>query len=62
MGNMFPTPNLIFFCDLKPHTKFQNPRITPSVRKVMQAERREKNVVYSGHLVFIIYKILVIQI
>ena len=36
------TPNLIFFCDLKPHAKFQNPTITPSGREVSEAERKKK--------------------
>ena len=44
------TPNLIFFCDLKPHAKYHNPTIAPSRRKVSEAER-EKNAVNSGHLV-----------
>ena len=35
------TLNLIFFCEIKPHTEFQNPRTTPSGRKVTQAVRRE---------------------
>jgi hypothetical protein len=39
---LFPTPNLIFWCDLKPHAKFRNPTKTPSVRKITQAERRKK--------------------
>ena len=39
-----------YFCELKPHAKFQNPAITPSGRKVTQAEeRKRKNA--SGHLV-----------
>ena len=51
------TPNLIFLCDLKPHAKFQNPTITPSGRKVSEAERRrkkeerEKNAFNREHLV-----------
>jgi hypothetical protein len=36
------TPNLIFFCELKPHAKFRNPTITPSGRKVTSGERRER--------------------
>ena len=34
---------IIFFCDLKPHVKFHNPRTTPSGRKVRvgEEERRE---------------------
>ena len=39
----FLTPNLIF-CNLKPHSKFQNPTITPSGRKAsVGEEKREKN-------------------
>ena len=37
----FPDPNLIFF-DLKPHAKFEDPMITPSGRKVTEAERRRE--------------------
>ena len=45
-------PKSYFFCDLKPHEKFQNPTITPSVKKVTQAERRRrKNAINSVHLV-----------
>ena len=33
-------PKSYFFCELKPHTKFQNPTITPSGRKVTGAERK----------------------
>jgi hypothetical protein len=36
------TPNLIFFCDLKPYAKFWTPTITPCGRNVTGAERREK--------------------
>jgi hypothetical protein len=36
------TSNLIFWCELKPHAKFRNPTITPSGRKVTQAEERKK--------------------
>jgi hypothetical protein len=36
------TPNPIFVCDLKPHAKFQNPRITHSGRKVTGMEREKK--------------------
>jgi ribosomal protein L34 len=35
-----PKSYLIF--DLKPHTKFRNPMITPSGRKVMAGEREKK--------------------
>ena len=35
-------PKFYFFCDLKPHPKFQNPTITPSGRKVAQAEEEER--------------------
>ena len=48
------TPNLIFFCDLKPHAKFWNPTITPSGRKVTGSEKKKKkrkNAINSGHLV-----------
>jgi hypothetical protein len=31
-----------FFCEFKPHAKFQNPRTTPSGRKITQAEKRKK--------------------
>ena len=46
-------PKSYYFCELKPHAKFQNPTITPSGKKVTQAERekreeREKNAVNSG--------------
>jgi hypothetical protein len=41
-------PKSYFFCDLKPHAKFQKPTITNSRRKVSVAEeRREKNSVNS---------------
>ena len=47
-------PLILFFCDLKPHTQFWNPTITPSGRKLKwQKERkseREKNAVNSGNL------------
>jgi hypothetical protein len=36
-------PNSYFFCDSRPHIKFQNPTLTPSGRKISrQKERREK--------------------
>ena len=31
-----------FFCELGPHTKFHNPRTTPSGRKVCDPERKKK--------------------
>jgi hypothetical protein len=31
-----------FECDLKPNVKFQNPRPTPSGKKVTRSERRER--------------------
>ena len=34
-------PKSYFFGELKPHTKFQNPMIIPSGRKVTQAEEEE---------------------
>ena len=55
--HFFSYPKSYFFGDLKPHAKYQNPRTTPSGRKVTQAdrkkekERREKNAIHSGHLV-----------
>ena len=47
---------ILLFCDLKPHAKFHNPTITPSGRKVTEAEEErereeKKNAVNSGHLV-----------
>ena len=36
------TSKLFFFCDSKPHAKFHNRMITPSGRKVIQAERKRK--------------------
>ena len=47
----------LFLGDLKPNAKFQKPMITPSGRKVSEAERKKeerkkgKNTVNSGHLV-----------
>jgi hypothetical protein len=32
----------IFWCELKPNAKFQNPRTTPYGRKVTRGEEREK--------------------
>ena len=46
----FLSPQFLL-CDLRPHSKFHNPTITPSGRKVTQAERRRKTAVNSGHLV-----------
>ena len=40
-ANFFLSPQ-IFFGELKPHAKFQNPTITSSGRKVIAAERRKK--------------------
>ena len=34
--------NLILFCSLKLHAQFQNPRTTPSGRKVTGSERKDK--------------------
>ena len=31
---IFFLPQILFFCELKPHAKFRNPRTTPSGRKV----------------------------
>jgi hypothetical protein len=36
------TPNLIFCGDLKHHAHFQTPKITPSERKVSEAEEGEE--------------------
>ena len=48
----FVYPKSYFYCDLKPHGKFQNPTITPSGRKVTGAEREKiKNAINSEHLV-----------
>jgi hypothetical protein len=47
-GNFVSPQNLFFFCGLKPHTKFHNPKTNPSGRKVANAEEREKD--NSGHL------------
>ena len=41
-------PQIYFLCDLKPYATFQNPTITPSGRKVSEAEEEEKNAVNSG--------------
>ena len=48
----FVHPKSHYFGELKPHAKFRNLTITPSGRKVTQAERRKrKNAVNCGHLV-----------
>jgi hypothetical protein len=44
-------PKSYFFCELKPHAKFQNPRITPSGIKVTRRREEKKNAINSGHLV-----------
>jgi hypothetical protein len=47
-------PKSYFFCDLKLNAKFQNPRTTPSGRKVCGTERKEEkknNPKNSGHFV-----------
>ena len=36
------TPAVIFWRELKPHAKFQNPMITPSGRKVSDGAKKEK--------------------
>jgi hypothetical protein len=41
-------PKSYFFVDLKPHAKFQNPNITPSGRKVGEAERKENHIDTGG--------------
>ena len=38
----FVYPKSNFFCDLKPHAKFRNTTITPSGRKVSEAEEERK--------------------
>ena len=35
-------PKFYFFCDLKPHAKFQNPRTTTSGRKVTRGKRKKQ--------------------
>ena len=46
------SPQILIFCDLKPHAKFQNPMITPSGRKVTrQSEREREKDKKRGHLV-----------
>ena len=37
----FLSPQILFFCDLKPHAKFRNPTITPSWRKVSGGEEKK---------------------
>jgi hypothetical protein len=52
--NFFLHPQSYFLCDLKPHGKFWNTKITPSGRKVTRRKReREKqnNAVNIGYLV-----------
>ena len=39
---IFFHPKSYFLCDLKPHAKFHNPTITPSGRKVSEAERKKE--------------------
>ena len=39
--NCFP-PQILYFCDLKPRTKFQNATITPTGRKVSVAEKKRE--------------------
>ena len=48
---IFFYPKSYFFCDLKLHAKFQNPRTTPAWRKVCGPERKENNLKNSGHFV-----------
>jgi hypothetical protein len=39
----FVLPKILFsFCDLKPHTKFQNPTITPSERNANVGGKEEQ--------------------
>ena len=38
----FPLAQILFFCELKPNAKFQNPTINPSGRKVTQGEEEEE--------------------
>ena len=50
----FFLPQILFFCDLKLHAKFHNPRRTPSGRKVCGGEEKKekKNYTkYSGHFI-----------
>ena len=35
-------PKSYFLCDLKPHAKFENPRTTPSGKKVTGGERKRE--------------------
>ena len=39
---MFFLTHVLFFCELKPHTQFRNPTITPSGGKVTTSERRKE--------------------
>ena len=50
---IFVSPQILFFCELKPHAKFPNPTITPSGRKVTRRRERERknNAFNSGHFV-----------
>ena len=41
---------ILFFCDFNPHVKFQNSTITPSGRKVSEAERKKKKERQEGFL------------
>ena len=40
---IFPPNKSYFFCELKHHSKFQNPRTTLSGRKVCDPEEEKKN-------------------
>ena len=51
----FCLPQILIFCELKSHAKFQNPTITPSWRKVTQAERERKKL-----KLFMIFKNIII--
>ena len=35
------SPQILFFCELKPHAKFQNPRTSHSRRKLTQGGRKK---------------------
>ena len=41
-GGQWGSPKFYFCCDSKPHAKFQDPTITPSGRKVSEAERKKE--------------------
>ena len=47
---------LIFFCNLGAHAKFQNPRASPSRRKVRTRQRREKKIPFIGDTTFCLNK------